>query len=58
VPATLGDGVIISPTPRGLAETSDFLAEGPAHHVRTITLVGRSSAFVLHAVTFTRVRRT
>jgi hypothetical protein len=58
VPATLGDGVIISPTPRGLAETSDFLAAGPAHHVRTITLVGRSSAFVVHAVTFTRVRRT
>ena len=58
VTATLGDGVIISPTPRGLAETSDFLLGGPAHHVRTITLVGRSSAFVLHAVTFTRVRRT
>jgi hypothetical protein len=57
VPATLGDGVIVSPTPRGLGETSTFLAGGPCHHVRSMTLAGKSAAFVLRGVTFTRVRR-
>lgn len=57
VVATVGDGVIVAPSPRTPAEAATFFAGGPLPAVRSITVVARPGAYVLDGVTFTRVRR-
>ncbi|HEX3463921.1 MAG TPA: hypothetical protein VHS78_07740 [Candidatus Elarobacter sp.] len=57
VPATLGDGMIVSASPRDDDEVARFFEGEAVHAVRTITFVARPGTYVLERVAFRHLLR-
>ena len=57
VPATLGDGMIVSPIPHDQEETALFFAARDGVRVRSITISAPSAIYQLEGVSFANLRR-